>query len=85
MDGSILPITILFLELLEFGNFRIGLTLFFFSSLVADNQTSDDHQQTATLPTKKNLSSINSFEEWKQQQLQADLLSLFIFFSMKSI
>jgi hypothetical protein len=70
-------ISILFLELLEFEEFG-NFSIFFFSSLVADNQTSDDHQQTAALPTKKNLSSINSFEEWKQQQLQADLLSLFI-------
>ncbi|CAF3191170.1 unnamed protein product [Rotaria socialis] len=39
---------------------------------LVDNQTNDDQQQTS--PTKSNRSSINSFEEWKQQQLQADLL-----------
>jgi hypothetical protein len=37
----------------------------------------DDPPPSTTPPitTKKNLSSINSFEEWKQQQLHADLLS----------
>jgi hypothetical protein len=53
--------------------------LFCCSSHVVDTQTNDDPQQTTPpASTKKNLSSINSFEEWKQQQLHADLLSLFV-------
>jgi hypothetical protein len=51
----------------------------YFSSLIADNQIQDEQSQTSSTTVKKNLSSINSFEEWKQQQLHADLLSLFIF------
>ncbi|CAF2607211.1 unnamed protein product [Rotaria sp. Silwood2] len=44
------------------------------SSQVLDNQTTDDQQQATSSSPKSNRSSINSFEEWKQQQLQADLL-----------
>ncbi|CAF3432715.1 unnamed protein product [Rotaria sp. Silwood1] len=43
------------------------------SSQVADNQTTDDQQQASPSTPKNNRSNINSFEEWKQQQLQADL------------
>jgi fibronectin type 3 domain-containing protein len=58
--------------------------LFFFSlcsSLVVDNQTNDEPQSTTPTTIKKNLSNINSFEEWKQQQLHADLLSVLLFSS----
>jgi hypothetical protein len=50
------------------------------SPSAAENQTNEEQQpQAAPATTKKNLSSINSFEEWKQQQLHADLLSLSCF------
>jgi len=46
------------------------------SSLVVDNnQANADQQQTTPTTTKKNLSSINSFEEWKQQQLKEETAS----------
>ncbi|CAF1087443.1 unnamed protein product [Adineta steineri] len=46
------------------------------SLFIADNQVNDDQPTTTATPlvTKKNLSNINSFEEWKQQQLYADLI-----------
>ncbi|CAF0734847.1 unnamed protein product [Rotaria sordida] len=44
------------------------------SPQMVDNQSTDDQQQATPSSSKSNRSSINSFEEWKQQQLQADLL-----------
>ena len=59
---------------------EISILACFSSSFIVNNQTNDDQQQPASTSTKKNLSSINSFEEWKQQQLHADLQSSSFFF-----
>jgi hypothetical protein len=51
----------------------MGYSLIYFSPPVADNQTNDE--QTTTTTKRNQSTSINSFEEWKQQQLHADMLS----------